>query len=719
MTMRTRSFVAAALLAAAQLQAARIAVHAAPSPTAQPCLANATLVVHPLAGGEDVRIRACESTSIELPDGDSASLRIEGPHCWSEEVVVTAPRLAPAVIPTFAAAHVRGTLLPDGKSSAQRIEGSVFRTPNAVAPSRLSADDEGHRLTCSVSDGTWDCVVPAGTPFDLRLRPEGFAPLFFWNVAASAEKPETLPPATLHAGGSVAGWVEDPKRKPIAGARIVLAPAAAPEGESTRTPVRQYTARTNARGFFQLTGVDAGEYRLISRVDGLSPAVLPIVNVREREALVWPRPIVQQPLATLDVTLTPPTQPDGKPWRVSIREKQPLDTRSPDPVPRPANPDGTWRATKLRADVHWLTVSDVNGSSVESQSVDLADGTNHVVAIQIRRFPVRGVVRAGDEPLAATLSFSNSTGRVIKTSSDRDGAYEVAFPMPGKWKPRVELAGSRARMEPKAIDVPDAPNETSHIDIALGGGRMRGVVVGPDGTPEKAAIHVLGSAPHGGTGSFTQQITDDDGHFDFLGFDQGDYTIDASGKSGFARPLARTLARNETLELRIQLERAAKLRGIVLTPGGTPASGALVRLWFAGEAFGSSEVTDAEGRFEVEKPPHTEADVIVLTHAYPASIAHVSTDDPEPRTLRLQTAGAMIKGDHARIWLRRGTLFMADQQFWVPDTPLGLYDGWTYVEPGSYQVCMDPRAGTKCRDVTLRPFDKLLIDPAKEDQAQK
>jgi hypothetical protein len=449
--------------------------------------------------------------------------------------------------------------------------------------------------------------------------PQGFATVHYWDVVARPNEKRPLEPRELHAGASVSGWLENADGKPLREARVALTPSAHAAGEQKRAAVRELTARTNARGFFQLSGVAAGEYRLVARGGELSPAVLPVVNVREGENLVWPRTIVLLPFATLELQLTPPMNPDGKPWQIVVSEVLPIDPTLPAPVRHRADADGLWAARELRADSYRITVEDDSGDVVERLTVDLSKSGSTFIPLTVKRNTVRGVLRFGDAPLKAEIRFGHQTGRSVRVSTDELGQFDVSFPAAGTWRPIVFPKGPRGpQLTAQPVTI-EENGKTTDVEIVLAGGRVRGTVLNAHGTGERAAVHIAR-----GGGLVAQQITSDDGEFDFIGFAEGDYTVNAEGESGTAPARKINLDDGATVDLTLRLETAATIEAFVETPHGTPASGALVRISMDGGHSWSELYTDVRGHFSYAVPGTAPVQVIVLTHSYPASFIQVT-----------------------------------------------------------------------------------------------
>ncbi|MFL6247316.1 MAG: carboxypeptidase regulatory-like domain-containing protein [Thermoanaerobaculia bacterium] len=680
----------------------RVRVTAAPG--AEHCLSGLVITAQPLDGSALARsepLGGHEQTTVVVPVKGNARFRVRAhaAECWSE-TVETGTADADLALRVFKAVYARGTFEADRRQWPANIEGAAFR-PVDAGTHALSSAEAGHPLECQFQEPAWQCVIPADTPLDLRLRPKGFAPLYFWDVVAGEDI--ALESRALKTGASISGWVEAPSGKPLQGARISVSSTAHALAEEGRETARVATARTNRRGFFQIDGLAEGEYRLVSRAEGFSPAVLPVVNLRSTESLVWPRQIVHLPFAELRITLNPPTDHDGKPWYVAAEEVSPLETPPSPPLRHAATTEGTWQARSLRNDMYRVRIEDANQSVLQTLVVDLSKGgTTHVPLTVVRKI-VRGVLRIGTDPLMAQIRFASMTGRSVQARTDESGRFEVSFPAAGKWTTTVFPDGpAGARITAGPIVVPDTEDDHS-IDVVLGGGRLRGAVIARDGRKEKAAVHVVRDGK-----LIAQQPTDDDGTFDFIGIDAGDYAVNAEGNTGSARKQDTHVADGETVELTLRLEPYSRVAALILTPSHAPASGALVRISTDRGLSWSDLYAKIDGSFEYYLDGgEPSLAVIVLTHAYPAVIAQLIPSSDA--TIVLPSRGGILRVAYPS-YVAKSDVLAPLKMFFVPPSPKGLYEGAAYLEPGVYAVCEEHAFTSRCRSVTITAGTQTALE---------
>lgn len=165
------------------------------------------------------------------------------------------------------------------------------------------------------------CSFPA-TRLDLRLQAEGFVPQYSWDVEVRPQEPLDLGPYRLLRGASLIGRVQVDGPAGGPSSEVELRPARMsppPSREAAgRDEQRSLRTRVNARGFFQLTGVPAGEYRAVARLAGYAPGPsLPLTVQAGAEAELREPLVLHRPLA-LEVRLHPPLDPYGQPWQLLL-----------------------------------------------------------------------------------------------------------------------------------------------------------------------------------------------------------------------------------------------------------------------------------------------------------------------------------------------------------------------------------------------------------------
>lgn len=221
--------------------------------------------------------------------------------------------------------------------------------------------------------------------------------------------------------------------------------------------------------------------------------------------------------------------------------------------------------------------------------------------------------------------------RVLGTTvSQGDGSFELT----GLPSGRVFLDGRSDRYYVRTpASVRLAGTETSEgVELlCFAGGRVRGRVLGPEGTPVAGAGVSLRPGPNAFLGQITQRkyrwlegTTDAEGYYDIRGVPEGHgYTVSASA-SQMALVEAHGISVREGATTSVDLQglAGATLLGRVVGPDGEPVPGAQVamvymdisRVLFSRDGRGEPIESDAEGRF-------------VLAHVAPGLIALAAAKD--------------------------------------------------------------------------------------------
>lgn len=712
--MRVAAF-ALLLAAVSQLAvAAEVQVTLVPQPGARDCLGDGRLVATPeeLSGSAkkvEIPLQP-DAVQYTLPLGGSRLWRIqmERKSCWTSTLLVDAGVEGAVTLPLYRTGTIGGELSTPARTSLSGLSGTVFLRKSDRSPPQ----ETGDRVECTFDALKWSCEVPSAL-LDVRLDLPGFADVYWWDVTAAAGETVRLAPQALRQGASIAGWVRDSGGNPLVSARVVATPL---EVESASLTRRQTVAKTNARGFFQLTGLSAGQYRVVSHAEHYSPALIAAVTTRDGEAVTWPRAITHVPHAAMELTLEPPVTVDGQPWTVELIERVPIDLTSKPARAQTATAEGRWVKQRLPATVYTLEVSDPRGSVLERREVDLSAGGKTVLLVSVQHILVPGQLLVADEPLEADIHFYDQSGKTVTVSSANDGTFTAAFPRPGSWTPTVMFPPGRtgARVEGETVVVPEERAPGFALEVRLPGGRIRGTVTGPQGPPERAVVHVT----RGGR-LVTQQMTGEDGVFDLIGLRAGTYAVDAEGKSGTTEiPVVVELERDEASTVKLVLAPSLTIEGTVTAPNGMPASGAVIRVSLDGGSSWLKTVSDMRGRFRYSVPSGArEISLAVLTYAYPSVVLRVPVEAGIPIDISLPPSGGILRLRGApRALVRSANAVVPFHVLYFPE-PFGAYGGGVHLAAGTYEVCAPAASGRECRSVTVTPGGEHTADFSKTENA--
>lgn len=700
--------------------AADVQVRLTPQPAAASCMTTGWLVGRGSDGEGLVRVPFGDGQTVyrmSLAGEHAWELVAESEGCWSETVVVGPAESGEVPLGLYRAGTIEGLFDVEGEP-ARELRGFIF--PLRSRESDMNATtSSGMPIACRLDFPQWKCTVPADTPFDVRLDVRGFGAIHYWSVVADRGSVRQLEPRRLHAGASVAGWIQDQKGVPMPGAKVTLYPL---EEEVSRLDRQRMIARrrattANARGFFQFSGLEPGPYRLVSEARGLSPATVPELRVREGESLIWPMAIAHAPFATLEISLYPSRDRNGHAWVVELSDEMPLHLDPPPRVNRPAGADGRWTAGPLRAGVYRLFIRDRDGSELERMDVDLSEGGPKAISLNVRSIVVHGLLRMGDEPLSADVDFTNFSGKIVRASAAEDGEFEAVFPTGGQWTPAISYpreGGTTLTLD--AVEIDPRDESPARIELLVPGGRIRGHAVRADDTSERVGVHVLHQDQ-----LVAQVITPASGKFDFIGIKAGTYMIGAEGfNSSTPRPVELQLEENEVKEIRLILAPVRRISGTVLTPLGTPASGAVVHILRDDGRAWRRVVTDVAGRFEYPLAAGIgHVSLVVLTYAYPSAIARIPADAPPQITIILKPEGGILRIRNGQLpYVQAREVVASIRAFYFPD-PFGRFNGGIHLEPGTYLVCPDRGVESACRTVTIAPAADLSVDFKPQDEKEK
>lgn len=694
---------AAILLLTGALHAAEVRVTIVDRSPAQRCSRDASI----LATSSDSPAKTIELSSLPATLDDARTWQIRGKarECWSTTATWTQFVPAEVMIELHPAATLHGVFSGKERTGFPQLQASAFRIPPDGRTRRTLPDAEP--LECSTDFPRWTCSIPASLPIDVRIEPPGYAPVYAWNILAQPSQRRDTGTQELVPGSSLAGWVESVDGEPLGGAVVTLAPL---QADSTgRISAAQYRGTSNDRGFFQIAGIAPGEYRMVSRARDLAPVVVPALTVRPATASTWPRALRHVPALAFQLTIDPPAASDGSSWNVLLNERIPLVPGAPpDAITLSRDDNGVWSAKGIRPDRYELVIRDGNGLIAERRELDFSDGAPEMLAVTITAIEVAGVVRVGDEPLAAAdVRFTNDRGQRFFVTSREDGTFQASFPAEGRWTPLVYPLGKlqRAQIRAGALEI---ARDTHAIEIRLPGGRIRGRVVTESGTAVPAAVHVVKESA-----LVAQQVTAADGKFDFIGLAEATYAVSAEADAGASgKPLDVLLGDGETKELELVLEPYRFLRGIVQTPDGRPAGGAVVRISTDGGLLWTDLVAGPEGNFESVVPNGMrEVELVVVSYSYPSAMLRVPTGQREPLAIRLQPQGGILRVEPNRGYVLRQNVVAPLMALQLPNAGV---EPVVRLEPGGYRICPGPRNDEECRDVQIAPGVTSTVDFSKE-----
>ena len=642
---------------------------------------------------------------LEVQENGFDRAQVMGAGCWSPEVELAMPsRISEVAVPVLSVARLEGMIRKPYNTRLPEVRGRLFLRSDYAFE---SFDRKGEPVNCTIEDERFSCEVPIGPVYDLRLESPGFAPALIREVrskhlTAGSEGFSV----ELNEGGKIVGWVESGDEIELQGAEIALYPREERRWSEEIRWSRILWARSGKSGFFEIDGVAPGEYDLESTFHGLSAARVRGVAVSAGETTRLPMPISHPPVSSVQISLTPPLDPDGQRWRVSLQDDQPGQS-SEETASGHASIAGLWIAEGLMAQAYWLSVSSLEGEGFLGQRVDLSEGGHFELNFQLEYIAVDGVVRLGSDPIDASLVFRNESAQSVKAEADEHGRFYATFPAPGKWNVTARLRGERSISLIRAENVELVDREgAQEIEIVLPAGMIRGRVVDAEGEGIPAGVYLRGEK-----GRIAHQATSPEGSFQLMGIPKGMFTIRAEAAGRRMSPQhSIQLTEGETLDVELRVEDGTEIEGRVLSPEGKPMSGVSVQVSFDGGPI-VSLVSSLDGIFRVLAPPgSTEAWVLVLTYSYPVAVRRFRLPLSQPLTVSLLPVGSVlhVRGDPMPRLVLMGRTIPRSMLFYPP--PFGERDGGVFLEPGPVLVC--PRLGgpEECREALLPPAGEMMVD---------
>jgi hypothetical protein len=599
--------------------------------------------------------------TVQLPNGRwRITPSLEG--YWIESVTVDLPsKDATLSFRAWPAATVAFATTPPAGELNQSVSIGFLAAPSPDA----GQPDRGKAL-CHKSGPRTACEMPIGV-FDLRVSCPGFAPAYRWSVAIKTATTIDLGRVAFVPGGSVSGFVEDQEGQSADGVDIALLTSegeaireAMPAGESAVRPDRRMlSARSDSRGFFQLTGLAPGQYRLDARPPGGSTASADVVIAKDSESRL-PSPMILNDAVVVDIVVDPARAPGGEEWTLTLRS-----LGSSAMVSETIPGDGSLRLGSIAVGRYLLTVERDQQSFLAREVDVVAPATRFDLQLPLKR--LRGRLRLGDSPLSGALVFGGRNGAErVELQSNREGAFEGYLPHGGLWQVDVEADRPQVHRSLSAVEVGGTEESGYTADIQLPDTQIVGTVVDEKLNPVAGAIVQL--RPMGTDDSKFSILTDPDGGFEVAGLPEAGVLASALAPGDLGSDPVVLVPDHGRTGLRVQLvlSRRTPFKGqVIWEDTRSPVVGAFVKVTGLGSAptlSSSMMTTDSAGRFEKLLPASTLT--VNVTYGLPGQVASfvrvplTSTEAPLalPRTpgqLSVSVGRGIDKRTH-RIALFRG-----------------------------------------------------------------
>lgn len=624
-------------------------------------------------------------------------IRLDSTTCWAPEMRLDAVPDGPMRLTAWPKARLRGEVsVPEGAKLPAELRVALEGSPG---PDLRVPRTE---IVCPVEDKRFTCDAPRAA-LDVRLVAGDSIPVHRWDV--DPEKP--LGKIVLERGASVSGWVVDPRRGSSEPIEVTLTPESFAAGHRTdrRIVKRAQTVRATDRGFFQFRGVATGEtYSVTAKRRGRAPAS--VSGVRVSRAAEHPLDSLELgDLSSIEWTIVPAATPAGDSWRVQVHRRISSAGTLVDVPGAAMLPDQSWRLGDVEPGEYVVVVSDASGTVWHREHVEAGLQPSRF-QIRIDAIPVRGVVRFGDTPVEATLTFARE-GKRATMRADAQGTFSGSLSGEGEWKVRALLPGARPKRLPeRAVEVRRDPESgVAELEIDLPATSISGMVVDESGHPVPGAqieVRRKGRYDAGGT-------SDEAGTFEVFGVDAGEVVVRASTDNAESALVPATVAENDDVAVSLVVRRRTLVLGTVVRRGGRTIAGALIRyLGPTGQIL--EQTTGPSGEFELQVSALTKAlDVVVLAPGLPVKITTIPVQPQGVQIMVEDVRGtlAIVFGDEST---RLPTVARGGQGFpllmLVAPRAAGPPREWTDdgmifdLEPGNYTVCVPP---APCQNVTIVP----------------
>lgn len=641
------------------------------------------LILHPKEGKSEtlaLSARVGSPVSAELPCASEWEVSADFPNVWGprKDVVAGAPGVVPATmkLPLWPLGRIAGTvrLAEKGERLPQTI---VVRTLSPRFPARR--DRPIGSMECSVDDrGKWSCPPLPAMTFDLVVSAAGFIPQYSWGLTISPGKTTEIGTLVLKKGASVAGWVEVEGGAIDPACRARLTPLVGPGGGALAEKVRSTGREVSVRkdGFFQIEGVAPGDYAMEVRQPGFATAMVHPVVVSPRSETFLRQPVVLTHPLDIELAIFPPLDWLGRPWKVLLFQAS-SETGNFDKTIHngPADDRGTVRAPQQTPGRFRALIADSLDNQLAVQTFQVTGPENASQAIHLKFLTVRGVVKLGNEPLAATLWFGGRHGsESVEFASDRDGKFHGVLPRDGWWT--VDVSSAVPKFETRTrVKVKSEGQDGARAEIDLPATRVYGKVVDDAGHPMPAATVMVST----NEGAAVHMDTDGTGSFDLRGLAEGlAYAVArlSSGEGEWSSDrISLFLQDGEDFgPLEIRMRRETKLSGSVQSARGpVPGAGVMVFGIRPSLMGGDSVRTEMDGTFTAHVPAPAElADVMVSApgfglKAFPVAMGEGST---QPLVVEEQSGELRVllppspsdePKDATTLWIFQNGLYLSKQ----------------------------------------------------------
>lgn len=476
---------------------------------------------------EDVRHTTCDAYGwfrvTELSHGTyTVTGRFEDAYAVERVVLRPNEDFARVTLVLFPGRPVAGTVVNEFEEPV----GGARLTP-ATHDGKNTGADVGEALTVhSQEDGSFLFAALEPHMWELYVSAPGYAPVLTPPMQAGSTDNRIV----LREGHVVSGSVvRVSDNSPIGGLAVTAAPAL--------LPVRPVTARTDAKGRFELGPLDEGHYVVDVQSETLVVKGGPVaLAIRSRE----PAPTLKLQVEDGGVLLGRVIDGLTKEGIAGVRLRaRPKDKLAKYVEASPSEDDGAFEFTGLAAGEYTISAVGARGYSRGREhaiEVSIAPGevVDNVEMVLLSGVVVAGVVVDDSDtpaPGAEVRVFAERGGALVQAFTDTKGAFVIGGLEP---ESALVLSAHTPFASSEELEVVRPPESgATGIKLILSvptGASISGIVVDRQGRPVKAELFVAGE---GRTNHPLKPVTTTaDGEFLVTGIEPGNYTVHAKRGAG-------------------------------------------------------------------------------------------------------------------------------------------------------------------------------------------
>lgn len=589
-------------------------------------------------------------------------------------------------------------------------------SPSQKSSTRPEALSQISKSACRPEENRFVCEVPRGR-WDLKIGFEGRVPKYLWEVEIEAQARMDLGKLSFREGGSIAGYVVGPGLN-TSGCRIDVSPSgpsADEPGSAHRADLNRFSATSDERGFFQVSGLPPGHFRLQASLEVWPPTVVtPIAVVEGTETRL--REVVEVgPPPRMEVELIPPTDPEGTPWTVELLESYEGSNVARSAAKSDAGTEGNWSTEKAHAGSWRLVVTDRHDNRWLEREFSWIP-LDPPLVVEINHLAIRGQVRIGDEPVTTgSAIFGTSFGdRSLRLDLDERGRFEGFLPSGGMWK--VELTEGDSFEHSRVFgpfEIRKRPGKSyAEVDLILPDTHLAGRVVRDGKGVVGARLTVLRYPEKGRRDAFGR--SGEDGKFLFEGLEPGSILVQAAANGAESEWTPVELAEENEAEIELELKTRRVVQGQISWTGGVLPGASLVALFSTATSPRAMQraISRFDGTFAISIPSAAKSvTILAAASGFDLEIQefHLPESDTPPILIEAKQTGGLltIRGDvglDAELITEQGSLLIRD--FWtfladrVQSGPQSM--SIKGLPGGYYRLCTGAGAKPPCTGVTVQ-----------------